>query len=975
VGTCWLLGEAEIADEYARVPRDMQTSVARRRARRLNGGRRGRNGGGAASTAAVALPLFLFGSLLLAGFIGFLGALAAYGYFSQGLVDPHTLDNIQFSQESIVYDRNGVELARFGSEQRQVVTFSQIPPVVVDATTTIEDGTFWTNTGFDPVGILRAIRDTLAGNTQGASTITQQLVRARLLDPALVADPNKKVERKIKEIIQSIRLTQAFPGQTGKEQIMQDYLNQNFYGNNSYGIAAAARSYFGVTNLSRLTLAQAVILAAIPQSPTDYDLVRNAVVQPDGTLLVPASSPIVERRNYWLKVMEQSLPLPMTGTQYTPADFEAAMAEPVVVASQKAPAWKAPQFVWQVRQELSDKLCGVGVATCPVLEKGGLKIYTTLDYNVQKIAEKWVQAAATVPQAADPAAAAKKIGMTLQPWMKNLIGRGVHNGALAAIDYQTGEVIAYVGSANYYATKATKQFQPQFDVLADGWRQAGSAFKPFNYVTGLNDGTMTAATMFMDVVTDFGGGYTPTDADTLERGPVRLRQALQLSLNIPAVKALAINGVNHVFNVAQQFGLRFQTAQPTAGLSLTLGTQEVHPIDLATGYATMANGGRYIGRTTILRVVGPDGQPVISPYVPPAGQQVVDPRAPYIITDILKGNTNPSVNPFWGVFKITDAQGQRRPATLKTGTNNDTNDLIAAGYIAPPSAADRANGEYALAVVAWNGNSDNSPVSNAQSPLFSLDVPTFVWQGFLDDVTRTWPIQDFAKPSGITTLSVDAYSGMRPGPFTTKTVSEIFIAGTEPQQVDDLRRPLQVVPDPSTKNGYLLWDPTCGTNPAPQTVGFLDFSNVETAQTGYGDWHAADLAWAARAARGPGVAGGPEHTKTSYFYNPYWQPLGPGWGAPFPPTKTCQAALPSPGASGLPFPGASGGPFPSQPGPSAVPTAVVPDVVGRHLNAADQILRSAGFVPVLAGNGDLVVAQSPPAGTVAPRGAQVVIQT
>ena len=947
----------------------MQTSVTRRRARRLNGGRRGRNGG-SASRVAVALPLLLFGSLLIVGLVGFLGALAAYGYFSQGLADPRTLDNLQFNQESVVYDRNGVELARFGSQQREVVQFAQVPGIVIDATTTIEDKTFWTNSGFDPLGILAAARDTLTGTQRGASTITQQLVRARLLDPALVADPNKKVERKIKEIIQSIRLTQTL----SKQQIMQDYLNSNFYGNNSYGIAAAARSYFGVSNLSKLTLAQAVILAAIVQSPTEYDLVRSAVLQPDGTLVVPADSPIVQRRNYWLQAMEQQLPLPRTGTQYTAADFEAAIREPVVLVSQVAPAWKAPQFVWQVRQELTDKLCGVGVPTCPIVERGGLKIYTTLDYKVQKLAEKWVQAAAIVPQSKDPAAAAKKLGLTLQPWMQNLVGRNVHNGALAAVDYQTGEVIAYVGSANYYATKATPQFQPQFDVLSDGWRQVGSSFKPFNYVTGINDGTMTAATMFMDVTTDFGGGYTPTDADLEERGPVRMRQALQFSLNIPAVKAVAINGVDHVFNMAEKFGLQFQTQTPTAGLSLTLGTEVIHPVDLATGYATMADGGRYLGRTTILRVVGPDGKDVITPYTPPAGEQVVDPRAAYIITDILKGNTNPAVNPYWGAFKVTDASGKLRPATLKTGTNNDTNDLIAAGYIAPPDAAGRAAGEYALAVVAWNGNSDNSPVSTPQSPLQSLDVPTYVWQGFMDDVTRTWPIQDFTEPAGITTMSVDAYSGLRPGPFTTRTVPELFINGTQPTQVDNLRQPLQVVPDPtSTKGGYLLWQPACGTTPAPQTLGFLDFSNVET---NYPNWHAADLAWAARAMKGAGVYGGPEHTRTTFFYNLVYQPYGQTWGAPFPPAKSCEAALPTPGVPGSPAPGSSFGPG-SSPGPGqpTAPAVVVPDVVGRPVQAAAQALVASGFVPVIVGNGRTVVAQSPAGGSPAAPGSQVVLQT
>src|SRR4029453_8201491 len=149
-------------------------------------------------------------------------------------------------------------------------------------------------------------------------------------------------------------------------------------------------------------------------------------------------------------------------------------------------------------------------------------------------------------------------------WVRNLRGKDVHNGALVALDYQTGQLVAYVGSADYYAKTVTPQFQPQFDVVGNGFRQPGSAFKPFNYLTGIDDRKLTAATMLMDTSTDFGGNYTPADADNLERGPVRVRNALQFSLNIPAVKAAQINGVDHVFQRAQDFGMVFQGDKPTA---------------------------------------------------------------------------------------------------------------------------------------------------------------------------------------------------------------------------------------------------------------------------------------------------------------------------------------------------------------------------------------------------------------------------
>ncbi|HMJ80325.1 MAG TPA: transglycosylase domain-containing protein [Candidatus Dormibacteraeota bacterium] len=880
----------------------MKTSLARRQQRRLNGGRR--RGGSAGRSAAIAFPLFLFGTLAALALIGFIGVVGAYAYYSQGLDDPKQLEQIAFNQESVIYDRTGtVELARFGTERRQVATFADLSPQVLDATTAVEDKTFWTNTGFDPVGILSAAIDTLRGDSRGASTITQQLVRQRLLDPALVQDPNRKVERKVKEIIQSIRLTEAFPGEDGKQRIITAYLNQNFYGNNNYGIKAAALNYFGVSDLHKLTLAQAAILAAIPQSPTAYDLVRNAVQQSDGKLVVPADSDIVQRRNFVLDLMEQGR-TPISGNTYSAADFEAAKQEPVVLAPQTVPSWRAPHFVWAVRDELTAKLCDPGAETCPLLEQGGLKIITTLDWRLQQIAEKWTKAAAILPHAKDPKAYAKSIGISYQSWMANLRNKNLHNGAMVAMDYQTGEILAYVGSADYYSKAVTKQFQPQFDVAGDGWRQIGSSFKPFNYATGINDRTMTAATMFMDVTTNFGGNYIPTDADNRERGPVRLRGALEFSLNIPAVKALAYNGVSHVFDMAKQFGLKFETATPSAGLSLTLGTQEVHPVDVVTGYSTLANGGKYLGHTTIERIIGPDGKDLVTPYAPPSGRQVVSPQAAYIMTDILAGNTDPKINPFWGKFKVTNSGGSRRPATLKTGTNNDAKDLNAYGYIAAPSTSEREAGQYALAVGAWAGNSDNSLVSSRNARVFSIDVTTYMWQGFMNEASRTWKIDQFVRPPGITTAPVDAFSGLKPGPFTTKTINELFIAGTEPTKIDDTKVAVQVEKETNT-----LWQDGCfGT---PITRGYLNLSNVEPA---FPNWQVYDRGWIARAARGSGVLGGPGpiKTRTTYFVQPGFYPFGATWGAPFAPTKTCSTVpvSPSPSDSGSPGPSQSALPVP-----------------------------------------------------------------
>ncbi|HEY6058674.1 MAG TPA: penicillin-binding transpeptidase domain-containing protein, partial [Candidatus Limnocylindrales bacterium] len=520
--------------------------------------------------------------------------------------------------------------------------------------------------------------------------------------------------------------------------------------------------------------------------------------------------------------------------------------------------------------------------------------------------------------------------LTYEPWMQHLRAKDVNNGALVALDYETGEIVAYVGSADYYAAKASRQFQPKFDVLADGWRQPGSAFKPFNYVTGIEDRTLTPATMLMDVTTDFGGGYTPTDADNLERGPVRVRDALRFSLNIPSVKAAAVNGVDHVFAKAQQFGLRFRTETTGAGLSIALGTEEVHPVDLVTGYGTLANGGRHIGHTTILQILDGDGHDVVPAYAPPTGEQAVSAQAAYLVTDILAGNTDPKTNPFWGKFEIDASDGTRRPATLKTGTNNDARDLNAYGFIAPPDAAGRRDGEYALAVGAWNGNSDNSVVSTPDNPVFSIDVTTYVWQGFMQEVTAAWPVRDFARPDGLVEAKVDPWTGLQPG-RGGKSVTELFIAGTEPGERVPSVEASAPRASPAGSDGAIgeSASPAGGEAPSPSSARTGTNSGCAEAvlaavgyESRFAPWLAADRAWLARAVRGPGVAGGPERTRTAYFYNGQFRPYGASWG-PFSGIGCLRAApSPPPTESPSPCPPDVGAPGDSpSPADSAAPIA------------------------------------------------------
>jgi len=931
----------------------MQTSLARRQRHRLAKTGSTHSGSGPGSRVVAILPLFLLGMFVATGLVGIGAAVEVYQTYNQDLTDPKAaLEQLDLHQQTVLYDRTGkIQLAAFGSENRRVLTFSEIPDAVLDTTTSTEDKTFWTNTGFDPAAILSALRDALAGKPRGASTITQQLVRET---PGVLPVTTSTLDRKIKEIIQSVRLTQEFPGETGKETIITDYLNLNYYGNQSYGIAAAAAGYFGVTDLSQLDVAQAAILAGILQAPSAYDLVANSVLQDDGTIVVPADSPIVQRRNTILEEMRRDNQDGLLRGTYTDAELIAAESEPVVLHPAAAPAMIAPQFDLIVRQQLADLLCGPDTSPddCPAVDTGGYKVVTSLDVSMQQAAEKWLKAYVFGPhQASLSADIAYLAAMGITPKTDNydysrIIGPSstskvglrndnIRNAALIAVDYRTGQVLTYAGSADFYGTTVKDPnrpgqdlFDPEYDVLSSGnGRQPGSSFKPINYTIGLQDKTMTAASLFMDVATDFGGNgspsYIPHDADGLERGPVRLREALQYSLNIPAVKAAAINGVGHVVQRAEDFGLQFP-ANSNPGVSIGIGTVEVHPADLVSAYGAIADSGTLVERNMILSVADAKGDQVWT--ATPQTARVTHPSTPqatYVMTNILAGNTDPAQNNWWSQYKIMQGK-TRRPATLKTGTSDQTQDLFAVGYVAPPTDPS------APAIVAgvWAGNSDDAPGNS----VMSLEMAAPIWHAFMQQVTNGTPVTDFKQPAGVTWATVDAYSGMLPGTYTTKTVKEVFIDGTVPTQVDDTKVPVDVDSETNT-----LWTYDCpGTK---VTNGYLDFSQVDANNP---TWQKYDMIWAARAAKGAGVKGGPNNGATSYFYQAgFWTPYGKTWGAPFPPTTYCTSNTGTPPPEPSPTEEPTETPAPTEaptetpaptdtPVPSVLPLLPLPLILGRR---------------------------------------------
>ncbi|MFP5342657.1 MAG: transglycosylase domain-containing protein [Candidatus Limnocylindria bacterium] len=765
---------------------------------------------------------------------------------SAGLPEPTTLADLRFAQPTIVYDRDGtVELGRLQRERREVVRFDDIPPLVLDATTTAEDRTFWDNAGVDMKAVLAAVVENAAGERErGASTITQQLVRARLLPEDAVAPGSDRYVRKVMEIIQSLRLTDTFPGEDGKRTIITAYLNEIFYGHDAYGIAAAAHTYFGA-NLRDLTVAQAALLAALPQSPSTLDPYADAERDEEGRLVVPRDAPAVVRRDWILRSLVSS----GRWTSLSGKELQAALAEPVVLAGEPIERIRGGHLFWQVRRQLTTLLPDVD------LETSGYRVITTVDWRAQRIAEKWVAATAIAPtlSAQQTAAMLKrlKIGSADRRWITALRGKDLHNGALVAMDYRTGDVLAYVGSAGYARNDLEgPRFSPKFDAAGDGARQPGSAFKPIVYAAAFEARRLTPGSLLLDVTTEFdrASAWAPRDADRLDRGPVRVRQALQYSLNVPAIRALERIGLERVADTAAAMGLDFAGGRDAflrSGLAGALGTVETTPLDLTAAYATLGNGGVRMAPRMILEVRAADGS-VVWRAPDPEGERALSAQTAFLVTDILAGNTDPRENPIWAErLRIVTKDGTRRPAAVKTGTTNDARDLGTYGYLAP-----QPDGGPGLAVGVWLGNSDHS-MPRTKDPATSLTAAAPLWRAFVADLTSGWAVTDFKRPKDVVSATIDAWSGGRPGAWTRDTVKEWFARGTQPGAKG------------AVDTDGLLYRRQCGAWRVDPVK----------AESGPSRWRADVEDWVRRARRGTGVIG-QYGSRTAYFWGES------SWGGP-----------------------------------------------------------------------------------------------
>jgi 1A family penicillin-binding protein len=621
----------------------------------------------------VALGIFAAGILFTAGL---------FLYFYKDLPSPNSVDARVVAQSTKIYDRTGDHLLYdvHGDEKRTIVPFAQIPDTVKYATIALEDQGFYSHHGIVFTSIIRsAINDVLKrGAAQGGSTITQQFVKKSLLTD------EKTFTRKIKEAILSIEIEQRY----SKDDILSMYLNQIPYGSSAYGIEAAAQTFFNKPSRD-LTLPEAALLASLPNAPTYY-------------------SPLGIHTDD-LKTRQESALQRMANLGYITQD-QADEAKKVDVLSEITPKQdniSAPHFVMYVKDYLVNKYGEQAV------EQGGLKVYTTLNWDMQQIAEKAV---------ADGAA-------------KN-VGNKAANAALIAEDPKTGQVLAMVGSKDYFGKSEpagcisgkTCTFEPQDNVTIRD-RQPGSSFKPYVYLTAFTKG-YTPETLLYDVPTSFSTDpsqpdYIPQNYDGKFHGSLQMKNTLAMSLNIPAVKTLYLAGVNNSIQMAKSLGISGLNQPDRYGLSLVLGGGEVKLIDHVNAYGTLANDGIKHDQTSIMRIEDKDGT-VLEQFKPTEGQRVVDEKYLSMLDYIM--STNELRAPIFGdnnPFKFTD-----RPVAAKTGTTDEFRDGWAMGYT--PS----------IVAGVWAGNNNNSPMKAGAD---GIVVAAPIWRAFMDKVLVNYPIEEFPK--------------------------------------------------------------------------------------------------------------------------------------------------------------------------------------------------------------------------------------
>jgi penicillin-binding protein 1C len=681
----------------------------------------------------------LFGLVVLL-IIGGSGLLFSYYSIARTLPSVEDLQNraSQFETTRIL-DRNGnplYEILDPSAGRRTYVTLDKIAPVLVAATIATEDAEFYEHPGFDVVAIARALWENYrtGGQGGGASTITQQLARALLLSPEERAE--RTYSRKVREIILAAEITRRYP----KDDILELYLNEIYYGNLAYGVEAAAETYFGKT-ANQLTLAEASFLAGLPQSPSVYDIYTNAEI----TL---ARQQQVLVLMYGLSQAKGCIPVSNSQTPICVDESAAANA----ANEMKSYAFHSPNvnsryphWVNFVRSELEE------IYDAQTIYRSGFIVYTTIDPVLQDEAQRLVT---------------EQVAL--------LADKNAHNGALVAIKPSTGEIMAMVGSPDFN----NEAISGQVNMADSPTRQPGSSIKPINYLAAFEKG-WTPATLIWDVPSEFPPSgdpndprepYRPVNYDGNFHGPVTVRTALANSFNVPAVKTLDFVKIyddpstpqrDGMIAMAEKLGISTFT-RPDYGLALTLGGGDVSLLELTSAYGVIANGGRKVPPVAILRIVDFEGNVVYEYQPPQQPEQVLRPEHAFLMSSILSDNEARA----W-MFGRNSLLNLPFQVAAKTGTTNDFRDNWTLGYTPD------------LVTGVWVGNADYTPMVNTTG----LTGAAPIWSSFMQyavPVVSNGAPTSFSMPPGIMERAICAISGTEPSQWCRGGQRNEFFATDQP---------------------------------------------------------------------------------------------------------------------------------------------------------------------------------------------------
>ncbi len=658
-------------------------------------------------------------SILILGF-GF------YFYVAYLLPLPNLLANESQNPSTKIYDRNGLllyEILQPDSGKKTFVPLAQIPKNFINATLAAEDIHFYEHGGVDFGAILRSLFFNVREQriVSGASTIPQQLVRN-----LMGFERSRGFTDKLMEAFYAVRMSHAY----SKEQILELYLNKIYYGNLAYGSDSAALNYFG-KHIYDLDLAQTSFIAGLPQAPSAY----NPFLYFDKA----------KRRQQY--VLDQMVKYGFISE----AESKGSAEEPLHLRHNKTEI-KAPHFVQYVINKLNEEYGD------KFLAKGGLSIYTTLDYNLQQKAENIIT---------------RQINF--------LRDKNVTNGALLALDPKTGQILTWVGSEDYF----NEDIDGAVDIVTS-LRQPGSSIKPFNYLLALEKG-YTPATILDDIPSTFStstGAYEPKNYDLRYHGPIRLRNALASSFNIPAVRTLEYVGVEAFISFLKKIGIDSMDQSPEYyGLALTLGGAELRMIDFAKAYNMLANYGEERELSSILKIENGNKEVIYNWSLPPKefvlGQN--GKAHAYQIIDILK---DPDAR--LGGFGEGSVLELSRPAAVKTGTTRNFRDNWTMGFTPQ------------LLTAVWVGNADASPMKN----ISGVDGAGPIWHDFMEAALAGKGEENFVKPENLKQVEICSLSGKLPTELCTERAYEWFVRGTEPKEKDDYFQKFWV----DGKSGHIIKD-------------------------------------------------------------------------------------------------------------------------------------------------------------------------